>query len=78
MTSSTSQDIEIAGSLVKLRCARIDLPGTQGWIGAWEVYQLPWYTKKKPACIGETDVQVSECLAFGMAKAIATELARIL
>jgi hypothetical protein len=68
-------EIAIRDCLVQVRSVRIDLPGAEGWIGSWEVYLLPWHSRKWPLHVGETDVESSESIAAGMARAIATAVA---
>jgi hypothetical protein len=69
------QEIAIHDCLVQIRSVRIDLPGAEGWIGSWEVYLLPWHSRKRPLHAGETDVESRESMAVGMARAIATAVA---
>jgi hypothetical protein len=69
------QEAAVGSCLVRVRSLRVELPEAAGWIGSWEVYRLPWYYRKLPVHMGETDVQMSEGLATGMAWAIATAFA---
>jgi hypothetical protein len=69
------QEAAVGNCLVRIRSFHIDLPGAVGWIGSWEIYQLPWHHRKLPVHAGETDVQTSEGLAAGMARTIATAFA---
>ena len=69
------QELAVGNCLVQIRSFRVDLPGAQGWIGWWEIYQLPWHHRKLPVYAGETDVQTSEGVAAGMAWTIATAFA---
>lgn len=78
MTSDRFEEHAVGTCLVWVRAARVDLPGVSGWIGAWEIYRLPWHSKKVALRIGETDVQGSEAIALGMVRAIAVSVARAL
>lgn len=69
------QEAAVGNCLVRVRSLRLELPGVTGWIGSWEIYQLPWHHRKLPVYTGETDVQTSEGLAAGMARTIATAFA---
>jgi hypothetical protein len=69
------QEAAVGNCLVRIRSFRVDLPGAAGWIGSWEIYKLPWHHRKLPVHMGETDLQTSEGLAVGMARAIATAVA---
>jgi hypothetical protein len=54
----------------------VDLPSAEGWIGSWEIYRLPWHSRKPPLRVGDTDVQTVKSVALGMAKTIAISVAR--
>ena len=69
------QEAAVGNCLVRIRSFRIELPGAQGWIDTWEIYRLPWHHRKLPVYMGETDLQMSESLAAGMARTIATVFA---
>jgi len=36
----------VGNCLVRIRSSRLELPGAQGWIGSWEIYQLPWHHRR--------------------------------
>jgi hypothetical protein len=78
MTSDRFEEHAVGTCLVLVRAERVDLPGVSGWIGAWEIYRLPWHSKKAALRIGETDVERSEAMALGMARTIAVSVARAL
>jgi hypothetical protein len=69
------QEAAVGNCLVRIRSCPVKFPGAAGWIGSWEIYLLPWHHRKLPVHMGETDLQTSEGLAVGMARAIATAVA---
>ena len=75
MKFDSLQEAAVGNCLVRVRSSRIELPGAAGWIGSWEIYRLPWHHRKLPVHTGETDVQQSESVAAGTARAIATAFA---
>lgn len=75
MSLAAPEEFVVGACMVRTYASPITLPGAEGWIGAWEVYTLPWYRAKKPFHVGRTDVESSAELALGMAKAIASAVA---
>lgn len=61
--------------LVRVYASPIALPGVEGWVGVWSIYRLPMEIHREPVRIGDTDVEESETVALGMAKAIASAVA---
>jgi hypothetical protein len=54
------------------------MPGVSGWIGAWAIYRLPRDPWDSPVRYGDTDLENSQSMAMGMARAIAKLVARSL
>jgi hypothetical protein len=71
MNAEVVQEMAVGNSLIRVRSVRVDLPSKAGWVGLWEVYRLPWHRRKRAVHIGETEVDASESMALGMARAIA-------
>jgi hypothetical protein len=69
------EEFVVGNCMVRVYASPISLAGVEGWVGAWEVYMLPWYRAKKPSHVGQTDVDSSAELALGMAKAIGSAIA---
>lgn len=76
MKMGQTEEYAVGTCLVRVCVTRIDLPGREGWIGSWEIYRLPWNSRKSPLRVGDTDVQTAKSLALGMAKTIAISVAR--
>lgn len=75
MTLASTQEFIVGQTLVRVYAAPIALPGVEGWVGVWAIYQLPLEIYRAPIRIGDTDVEESEVVAFGMARAIASAVA---
>jgi hypothetical protein len=75
MNLASTQEFIVGQALVRVYAAPIALPGVEGWVGVWSIYQLPLEIFREPIRIGSTDVQESEAVALGMARAIATAVA---
>ncbi len=78
MASVTQEKLIVSRFLVCITAAQVSLPGVEGWVGAWAIYSLPRDADAMPERYGDTDAQVTQELAHGMAKAIATAIARTL
>lgn len=75
MNADVVEEMAVGNCLIRVRSVRVEPSGTAGWVGTWEVYQLPWYRKKRAVHVGETEVVTSERMALGMARTIATAIA---
>ena len=75
MNADVVEELAVGNCLVRVRSIRVDQPGDAGWMGVWEVYQLPWYRRKRAVRVGVSSVETSESLALGMARTIATAIA---
>ena len=75
MNADVVEEMAVGNCLIRVRALRVERAGSSGWVGSWEIYRLPWYRKKRPVRIGETDVEASEGMALGMARTIATAVA---
>lgn len=78
MTLAASEEFVIGAFLVRVYAPSIALPGVEGWIGAWAIYRLDEYPHAEPLRIGDTDIEDSEAVALGMARAIASAVAAAL
>lgn len=78
MSLAEPEEFVVGACMVRAHTSPIALPGVEGWVGAWEVYILPWYRAKKPVCVGQTGVESNAGLALGMAKAVASAIAACL
>jgi hypothetical protein len=75
MNADVVEEMAVGNCLIRLRSARVESPGNAGWVGTWEIYQLPWHRRKRAVHVGETEVVTSERMALGMARTIATAVA---
>jgi len=75
MALVTPHEFLVGGFLVRIYASQIELPGVDGWVGAWAIYRLSAYPGAEPVRIGDTNVEQDEATALGMAKAIASEVA---
>lgn len=75
MSLAVQEEFVVGGCLVRVYASRIALPGVEGWVGAWAIYLLGQEPGSEPLRIGDTDLQESEELALGMAKAVASSVA---
>lgn len=78
MNADVVQEVAVGKCLIRLRSVWVESSEGEGWIGAWEVYLLPWHRKKRALYAGETGIERDERLAVGMARAIATATAFVL
>lgn len=78
MTAQPTEQFVIGPCFVRVYADIVDLPGAQGWIGAWAIYMSLPDTDTLPVRIGSTDVMTTSELAHGTARAIATAVARSL
>lgn len=78
MALVSPEEFIVGQALVRVYAAPIALPGVEGWVGAWSIYRLPLEAYREPIRIGDTDVEESEAVAFGMARAIASAVAATL
>ena len=78
MSLATPEEFIVGDYLVRINAAALVLPGASGWVGAWSIYHHPGSPRDMPVRYGDTDIQVSETLALGMARAIAKMLAESL
>jgi hypothetical protein len=76
MASSTRREFQIGRFAVRVDAAQIDLPGVEGWIGTWPIYEVPIRRGDLPTRYGDTDLQASEDMAIGMARTIAKLMAK--
>jgi hypothetical protein len=75
MALSGKQEFVVGNCLVRVEAGKVDLPGVDGWVGTWAIYRIPPREDSMPDRYGDTDVQASEAVALGMAKAIASAVA---
>lgn len=75
MALKEPEEFLIGTYLVRVYAAPIVLPGVDGWVGAWAIYLLGREPGSEPVRIGDTDLEESEAIALGMAKAIASAVA---
>lgn len=78
MGMSARREFQFGRFGIRLAAARVDLPGVDGWIGTWAIYRLPIEADETPLRYGDTDLQKSEDVAIGMARTVATLVARSL
>lgn len=75
MALVSPEEFIVGQALVRVYAAPIAFPGVEGWVGVWSIYQLPVEIYREPVRIGDTDVEESEAVALGMARAIASAVA---
>lgn len=75
MTLASPEEFIVGQTFVRVYAARVALPGVDGWVGVWSVYHLPLEVYREPARIGDTDIEESETIALGMARAVASAVA---
>lgn len=75
MSADVVEELAVGNCMIRVHSIRIEQVGGAGWIGAWEVYQLPWHRRKRAVRVGQTTVEATERLAVGMARTIATATA---
>ncbi|PXV60707.1 hypothetical protein SAMN04487785_102435 [Dyella jiangningensis] len=63
---------------MRLTAAKVELPKVDGWVGTWAIYQAPLDLGSMPLRYGDTDLQKTEDLAIGMARTVASLVARSL
>lgn len=71
-------EFTVGRCFVRVYAGTTDLPGVNGWVGAWAVYLDHPSQGGSPVRVGSTDIEQTEALALGMAKAIASQLAATL
>jgi len=75
MALSGKQEFVVGNCLVRVEAGKIDLPGVDGWVGTWSIYRIPPRSDSMPDKCGDTDIQPTEAIALGMAKAVASAIA---
>jgi hypothetical protein len=78
MGARTGQEFQFGRFEIRLAAAQVDLPGVEGWVGTWSIYRLPVDRGEIPLRYGDTDLQESEDMAIGMARTVASLVARSL
>lgn len=76
MAGSTRREFQIVRFVVRVDAAQVDLPGVEGWVGTWSIYQIPIRRGDMPMRYGDTDLQATEDMAIGMARTIAKVMAK--
>lgn len=78
MLSVDPQEFQTGRYLIRIEAAPLAFPGASGWIGPWHIYRLPRASHDVPIRYGDTDIVETDDLALGMARAIASLIARAL
>ena len=72
------QEFQTGRYLIRIEAAALDFPGVSGWVGTWHIYCLPRVPNDMPIRYGDTDIVESADMALGMARSIASLIARSL
>ena len=75
MKKQSTHEFFIERMLVRVYASYVSLPGVAGWVGAWAIYDTIREMPSEPVRIGDTDIEESEEIALGTAKAIACAIA---
>lgn len=78
MLSINPEEFQTGRYLIRVDAAPLDFPGISGWVGTWHIYRLPRETKDVHIRYGDTDIVETADLALGMARSIASLIARSL
>lgn len=64
--------------LIRIEAAPLHFPGVSGWVGTWHIYRLPRVLNEMPIRYGDTDIVATAEMALGIARSIASLIARSL
>jgi hypothetical protein len=78
MQSVNPQEFQTGRYLIRIEAAALDFPGVSGCVGTWHIYRLPRVPNDMPIRYGDTDIVETADMALGMARSIASLIARSL